>query len=110
MKKKSNPTSDEALHSKLAAQIASAQKTADAAKQASKAAKAVFRQAKKDFKEARRLAKIAKKVVKDLKAEFADAPVTKPTPRKSVSSPRAAGKPVILPPTMSPPLKSDEVT
>ncbi|MFI5336113.1 MAG: hypothetical protein ACHQ5A_04990, partial [Opitutales bacterium] len=55
---------------KLVAQIASAEKGAEAAKKAAQTVKAQFKQAKKKFKEARRAAKAAKKAVKALKEEL----------------------------------------
>jgi acyl-CoA reductase-like NAD-dependent aldehyde dehydrogenase len=68
----------------LLAQIAAAEKHADAAKKAAKLAKREFRQAKEIAKEAKRVAKKLRKAVKTLKAELA-ALAVKTRPSKAVA-------------------------
>lgn len=107
MKKKS-PAIAETANSKLAGQIAAAQKVADSAKKAAKSAKATYKEAKKKLKEARRVAKRARKAVKELKAEFAATTMRKPAPRKrAASSSFVVAKPVAAP--SSPPVEEPAV-
>ncbi|MEO6005126.1 MAG: hypothetical protein ABIZ04_08300 [Opitutus sp.] len=70
MAKPSDPGVLSSTVDQLTARIVTAQKEADAAKQAKKTAKLAFRAAKQAWKEARRANKAAKQVVNELKAEL----------------------------------------
>jgi uncharacterized coiled-coil DUF342 family protein len=89
MKKKDASGPGGTISQTHAAEIATAQKKADAAKKTAKAAKAAYKEARKKFKVARKEAKAARKAVKALKAEFAAPELKKPGARKSAAKPRS---------------------